>query len=89
MRSFAGVRITAAVDFAGRTYLAWLSVLQVVAPIAFVLFGADLVVHGQTSLGTLLSFTTLLMLRLLAAVNTRRPGDAVTSWVARELAAGV
>ncbi len=61
-------------DFAGRAYLAWLSVLQIVAPIAFVVFGAYLVVHGKTSLGTLLSFATLLMVRLLAAVNSGTQG---------------
>lgn len=61
-------------DFAGRTYLAWLSVLQIMAPFAFLLFGAYLVVHDKTSLGTLLSFTMVLMLRLVAALNSSAQG---------------
>ncbi len=61
-------------DFTGRTYLARLSTLQVLGPILFLLFGTYLVVDGKTTLGTLLSFSTLLLLRLVAAVNSGAQG---------------
>jgi ATP-binding cassette, subfamily B, bacterial len=56
-------------DLTGRVYLAWLSALQVIGPILFLAFGTYLVVHDKTTLGTLLSFATILLLRLAGALN--------------------
>ena len=61
-------------DFTGRTYLAWLSVVQTAAPIAFLVFGAYLVVHDKTSLGTLVSFATVLLLRLAVSLGSAAQG---------------
>jgi ATP-binding cassette, subfamily B, bacterial len=61
-------------DFTGRTYLAWLSMLQLLGPVLFLLFGTYLLVHGKTSLGTLLSFSLLLLVRLGAVLNNGAQG---------------
>jgi ATP-binding cassette subfamily B protein len=56
-------------DMTGQAYLSMLTVLQLLGPILFLLFGTYLVIHGDTSIGTLLSFAALLVLRLVAAIN--------------------
>ena len=55
---------------AGQAYLALIGALQTLGPIIFVFFGTYLVVHGQTTLGTLLSFALVLVLRLATALNS-------------------